>query len=179
MDGFQVAYPGVDNAWIHQGFYDAWTYDLKASVMSMTEQLIQKHAGKPILVTGHSLGAALAQIASIDIATYAKSVSSNTLIYLYDYGSPRWGNAVLMNYYESLIGYHFRLVNKHDIVPTIPATYLGTHSPFHHSWTEIWYTSTSPLNYTQCDGSGEDKKCDYFGDSVSDHLDYLGVQLDC
>ena len=148
-------------------------------IINTKQRLMQQHKGKPILITGHSLGAALAQIASMDIANYAKSIGNNALVYLYDYGSPRWGNLALIQYFESLIGYHFRLVNKHDIVPTVPAEDLGLHSKYHHSSTEVWYTSDSPLKYTQCDGSGEDRFCSYFGYSIEDHLHYLNIYEDC
>ena len=37
FDALQVAYPGVPNAWIHKGFYDAWKKELRASIMIATE----------------------------------------------------------------------------------------------------------------------------------------------
>merc|ERR1712228_565363 len=175
FDVLQTAYPNVSNAWVHKGFYDAWKKELFPSVMSATKYLMEQHNGKPILITGHSLGAAIAQIAAMDIANYANSVDNDALIYLYDYGSPRWGNLALIEHFEGLIGYHYRVVNKHDIVPTVPAEDLGLHSKYHHSGTEVWYTNDSPLQYTECDGSGEDKKCNYFGYSAEDHLHYLNI----
>merc|ERR1711994_1213542 len=42
----------------------------------------------------------------------------------------------------------------------------------------IWYTSTDPLTYRQCDGSGEDFSCSHVGDSIHDHLNYLGLYED-
>ena len=140
---------------------------------------MDEHKGKPILITGHSLGAALAQLCAMDISNYAKENNNGGLIYLYSYGSPRWGNMVMINYFEGLIGYHFRLVNEKDVVPTVPYEDMGDHSKYHHSWTEIWYTKDNPLTYKQCDGSGEDKKCSYIGYSIEDHLNYLNIHESC
>ena len=35
------------------------------------------------------------------------------------------------------------------------------------------------MEYTQCDGSGEDSDCDYIGYSVDDHLWYMDIYEDC
>ena len=122
----------------------------------------------------------MAQLCALDIAKYVQLFEESTsLIYLYTYGSPRWCNAVMADYFESLIAYHFRVVNEKDVVPTVPLRSEGTHSPYHHTWREIWYTKDNPLNYTECDGSGEDKQCAYFGDSVEDHLNYLDIKESC
>eukprot|EP01084_Bolivina_argentea_P153151 267054_1 len=175
----QVTYPGIPDGYVHQGYYDSWMKDLKPSVMKAATTLMDSHRHAPVLLTGHSLGAAVAQLAAIDIANYATNTSNDALIYSYNFGSPRWGNLVMAKYFESLVGYHFRLTNQHDPVPTLPYKHMGDYAEYHHSWTEIWYTSDDPLTYQQCDGSGEDPGCFYVGDDPNDHLHYLGVYESC
>ncbi len=109
-------------------------------------------------------------------------MSSSATITSYNYGSPRWGNQVLINYYANKVKTNWRLVNINDIVPTVPPKEKdtpGVTSPYHHTWTEIHYTSDSPLKYTQCNGSGEDAKCDYLVPSAEDHLHYLNINCCC
>ena len=135
------------------------------------------HKGKPVLLTGHSLGGALAQIASIDIANYAQSSGNNAMVYLYDFGAPRWGNLKMIKYFEECIGrnegYQYRIVNKADPVPKLPTRH--SFQGWHHAGTEIHYTSIDPLKYIQCDGSGEDSRCRYHLIRIPDHTEYLGV----
>eukprot|EP00488_Nonionellina_sp_1-RS-2012_P003018 TRINITY_DN6121_c0_g1_i1.p1 TRINITY_DN6121_c0_g1~~TRINITY_DN6121_c0_g1_i1.p1 ORF type:complete len:116 (+),score=36.32 TRINITY_DN6121_c0_g1_i1:30-350(+) len=106
--------------------------------MEAATALMDEYKHYPILITGHSLGAAVAQMASLDVAQYAKNTSNDALIYIYDYGSPRWGNVVMANYFDSVIGYHFRLVNEKDIIPTLPYEDMGDYAKYHHTSTQIW-----------------------------------------
>merc|ERR1711997_1069698 len=50
---------------------------------------------------------------------------------------------------------------------------------YYHTSIEVWYSSTDPLAYQQCDGSGEDWACYYVGYSIDDHLNYFGLYEDC
>ena len=172
---FQKPYPGVEGAYVHDGFYDAYGDLYKKGVGSDYLALIKKYPGKKTLSTGHSLGAALSQIAALNF-----SAMGGGEIETWTYGSPRWGNQPLINYFATKIPINWRLVNLHDIVPTVPPEKgPGITSPYHHTWTEIWYTSDSPLKYKQCNGSGEDKSCDYVVPSAEDHLEYLDIHESC
>ena len=178
LDATQVSYPNVSGGYVHEGFYDAWK-ELKPSIMSATKTLMEQNQGIPILVTGHSLGAALAQLCAIDVANLDNQLSNSSLIYLYTYGSPRWGNNVMTDHFDNVTGYHFRLMNDKDIVPTVPYQEQGTYDLYVHTSRGIWYTSSCPLEYTQCDGSGEDESCSYIGDSLEDHVHYLAIHENC
>jgi len=169
-----VSYPWVMDGQVHQGFYDAWGH-LSPQVMEATTELMSKLNGYTILVTGHSLGAAVAQLAALNFSRYAESMNNNVSITVYTYGSPRWADPAVADYYGSMIKTNWRLVNEHDIVPTVPPESFG----FHHTWTEIWYTSDVPLKFEQCNGSGEDPACKYLITSAEDHLWYLDLYEDC
>merc|ERR1712053_49213 len=90
-------------------------------------------------------------------------------------GQPRWCNKNLALYFNKIIDSNWRIVNEHDSVPTIPYESIG----YFHTSIEVWYSSTDPLTYQQCDGSGEDWGCYYVGYSVEDHLNYFGLYEDC
>jgi len=173
LDALVVDYPGVSGGLVHKGFYNAWQR-LSVRVMPSAQALIDKHNTSQIMVTGHSLGAAVAQMASLDILSYAMQVSSGYR-FVETYGSPRWCNEVMVNYFVGLVDVHWRVVNMHDIVPTVPPE----SKDYHHTPIMVWYTTDSPLVYTICNQNGEDPFCKYIGDSVYDHLHYMDLEEDC
>ena len=65
----------------------------------------------PITVIGHSLGGALATLASIRLQ------SMGYIPTVYSFGSPRVGNTTFAKAYKIL---HYRWVNKVDLIPHIP-----------------------------------------------------------
>jgi pimeloyl-ACP methyl ester carboxylesterase len=76
---------------------------------------------RPIFVTGHSLGAALAQLAAIRLAANGQTVAA-----VYLYGSPRVGDADFVAAYNKLLERQTYLhINHTDIVATIPPGWLG------------------------------------------------------
>lgn len=177
FDIIKVPYPGVSGGEVHQGFYTAWK-ELKAGVMNATTILMDKYNNTetPLLITGHSLGAAIAQLAAIDLRGYANSTGNDCEINLYTYGSPRWGNLIMANYFSYQIDENWRVVNHHDVVPTVPFEKSG----YHHTWTEVWYTEYKPdLKYKICNDSGEDSSCSYIERSAEDHLWYLDIYESC
>lgn len=82
-----------------------------------------------ILVTGHSLGAALAVLSALDIA---KNIPPNIVPELYTFAGPRTGNPTFANIFNGVIGTCYRVVNKLeivplDIVPNVPLPPLYQH----------------------------------------------------
>jgi len=153
---------------------------------------MKKHPNKKILVTGHSLGAAMAQYCAMEVVRYAKEVKYGEKmkshgVYVYTFGSPRWANKEMANYFNTLIDTHYRVVHKKDVVPVLPPRYWSGYlhlgpTGYIHTGTEIWYTHDNPLKYIQCDGSGYDKKCVsgasgmlHMKTGVEDHLTYIGI----
>jgi type II secretory pathway pseudopilin PulG len=165
--GKSAPYPNVTGATVHSGFLTA--YDVvRTQVRNAVEAQLKAIKATRVIFTGHSLGAALATLALVDIAPTI-SVPS----FLYNYGSPRVGNLQFMTYYQSLVSTSYRIVNRADIVPHVPTVSMG----FHHVAQEVWWNTVT--HYKICDNSGEDKTC---SDSVlipniQDHLDYLGINL--
>jgi hypothetical protein len=115
-------YLGRPNADAHEGFVDA-----AAAVWSEVEDAIQRtmNEGRPLFVSGHSLGAAIA-LATVDRAHMEKKLNAAQV---FVFGSPRVGRADFVSRYNDAFGSTtYRLVYGRDIIPTVPPTELQ----FHH-----------------------------------------------
>ncbi|MCB9284603.1 MAG: lipase family protein [Lewinellaceae bacterium] len=102
---------------VHRGFQGAldsvWS-QLKAAVDSLGPN-------KKLFICGHSLGAALAELAAHRFALGGYPVAG-----VYVYGSPRVGNRDFMDAYNELLeDKTFLHINNKDIVATIPPRILG------------------------------------------------------
>jgi hypothetical protein len=76
---------------------------------------------KPLFVAGHSLGAALAQLAALRIAGHGEAVAG-----VYVYGSPRVGDADFRASYDAALrGQTFLHVNHEDAVTAVPPRWVG------------------------------------------------------
>jgi len=78
---------------------------------------------KNILITGHSLGGALATLSAV----YIKSKYPALNVTVYTYASPRVGNNAFYNYYTQLglDKSSFRFFSSNDVVPTLPPQLFG------------------------------------------------------
>lgn len=155
--------PGCE---VHHGFL--MSYESLSAAMLAEVKILQP---KTVITTGHSLGAAMAALASVDL------ISQNYNVVSYTMGQPRVGNPAFATAFDNTIGpvENYRLVHYKDIVPHLPTEFMG----FHHVATEVWYNEASS-SFKVCNGSGEDPSCSDsldFPISVSDHLDYLNVHL--
>jgi len=160
------------NAGVHHGFNDAWE-DLKSDVMSAINNIRATHSTTNVQITGHSLGAAMAINAAMDIKlNYGLDTS------VVDFGRPRSGDTGFAQALVSEGISTFRVTHHHDVVPHAPPEALG----FYHSVREVYFADTSSSNYVVCDGSGEDSSCSnscspFSCTSVDDHLLYMGVTM--
>ena len=101
---------------VHAGFWEAWQ-SIRRAVVSKLLTLSQK----PIFITGHSLGGALAELCAIDLQG-----GFTTLHSVYTFGQPRVGNKEFKRYaMRELSGMSFRVVNECDPVPFLPGLLIG------------------------------------------------------
>jgi triacylglycerol lipase len=102
---------------VHDGFKQA--YDLIGDqIFADINAKLPPHLG--VYVTGHSFGAAIAQIASA-------ALERDTLAACYTFGAPRVGDIA----FDSLVLCpHYRIVNGWDLVSTMPPPFL---TPFRHN----------------------------------------------
>lgn len=107
-----------------------------------------------LIVTGHSLGSALATL-SIP-ALIAAGVPSSALMN-YPQASPMVGNPAFVSYYNGLNASTYRLVNSYDTVPTLPGASRG--------YAHVGVAATFGADYGTTDKSGN------FKPSVPDNHD--------
>jgi hypothetical protein len=109
--------PDVTN--IHSGFHKAAN-----AVMDKIDAAIDlsKQRGKPLFITGHSLGAAIAILA----ARHAVEDRNHAPRAIYGYGTPRPGGATFQTAYNNILGdVTYRLVHGRDLVARVPMSFLG------------------------------------------------------
>jgi len=102
-------YQDAKGAKIHDGFYRAFQC-VENEIKSVCEGLKEYS----LYVTGHSLGGAIALIAT-------RALNSDNLAACYTYGSPKVGNEEFDDDIKPPI---YRIVNAYDIVPFSPPTYI-------------------------------------------------------
>jgi subtilisin family serine protease/pimeloyl-ACP methyl ester carboxylesterase len=100
---------------VHSGFLAGYLL-ARAEIAAALQQA--GAADKPLFITGHSLGGALAAIfAAEDWETF--NVSG-----IYTFGQPRTGKAGFRSFIDSKYPYrYFRFVNDDDVVPRVPPGY--------------------------------------------------------
>lgn len=106
------SFPGIPGR-VHTGFKNV----LDKSWNQLLD-LIKKHSliGKPIFLTGHSMGGASAVIAATRLASAGYPIDA-----IYTYSSPRIGDETYAQYVSQLFPSRiYRFVNSEEIVPRLP-----------------------------------------------------------
>ena len=114
-------FPECDGCFLHKGFitsYDSIAVPLFVAV----GQLRAQYNTSKIMVTGHSLGGALAQLAALDLTIHDRFAPLSPI--LYTFGSPRIGNNNFQLYMQTKI-FGWRVVNQHDLVPQVSDAGIG------------------------------------------------------
>uniref|UniRef100_A0A915ECP1 Fungal lipase-like domain-containing protein n=1 Tax=Ditylenchus dipsaci TaxID=166011 RepID=A0A915ECP1_9BILA len=153
------------------------------------------HPKARFLFTGHSLGGALASLASSLFAYENKDLIGPDSIFLITYGQPRVGNMDYAEGHDLLVPNSWRIIHRYDLVAHLPYCYerllshkcasLYNHGPWHHG-TEIWYpdgmNNTDSL-FKICQGLplNEDDSCSngyYVHYGTTDHFRYFEKDVD-
>eukprot|EP01083_Nonionella_stella_P190648 706020_1 len=177
LDVAQTHYPLPESylaseSYIHTGFLGAWKDMMVLGLNSSLQSILADYPHSAILLTGHSTSAAVAQIAALEL----KRSHSVGAIHIITFGSPRWCTKSVANYFDDIMNSSWRIVNKNDIVPSIPYMKMGDYG-YYHTSTQIHYTGND--SYTKCNGTAEGESCGHIGYSVSDHMSYFGLYRDC
>jgi len=162
-----VPYKKYPTAKVHSGFWTAYT-SIRTEIYSLIKG---QECLDSINVVGHSLGGALATIASLDLVEElgVKGVSMITL------GAPRVGNIEYAQLYDSRVDEYYRLTHARDPIVHLPYRLMG----FSHIGHEIYYPDNS-LEYIECI-EGENPRC---SNSVArdrlnftDHGYYMNIKV--
>ncbi|KAG9146806.1 hypothetical protein Leryth_005128 [Lithospermum erythrorhizon] len=94
------------------------------AVKSKLKILLEEHKNAKVVVTGHSLGGALAILFPVVLVLHEETAVLQRLSGVYTYGQPRVGNRQLGQYMEAHIDQpvtkYFRVVYCNDLVPRLP-----------------------------------------------------------
>jgi predicted lipase len=143
---------GCAGCMVHQGFQQQWT-SVASDVVSQVQSALQVNPEYTIVITGHSLGGALATMAAPTLeAAFPGKVTA------YSLASPRVGNPAFAAFVEAAVpqGKLFRLTHTDDTVPQDLTPAEG----FAHHGVEYWQSAdpAAKENMVMCDG-GEDQAC--------------------
>lgn len=177
LDFTKVSYPSCSGCEVHKGFYEVYL-SMCTGMLADVQTLMNANPGAKIHVTGHSLGAAVAVHAAVDMLAKISGVGA---LELYTFGEPRVGNPTFAAWVPTVLpqGKQFRVTHEADPVPHVPPEVFG----FLHAPHELWYDNDGSTSWKDCQDSptAEDDSC---SDStipidIDDHLLYLGLCTEC
>ena len=102
-----------------------------------------------IKVTGHSLGAAVAQLTGMTL------IKQGLNVHMINFGQPRVGDTNYANFSNSIFATQLRITHNQDPVVRIPAPVAGY--LYRHTRFEIFEDAAG--NVKKCNLSGEDMTC--------------------
>ena len=161
---------------------------VKASV----RDLVNSTTDYNILVTGHSLGGALASLTAA--ALVHDGILESDKLSLYTLGMPRVGDTEYADIHDRLVGNNWRVVNYLDIVAHLPPCNLvlgkecaDSSSHQHHSKEVFYKGTTMAVNsmFTVCE-TREDPNCSnsiigqcwpHFHTCIGYHTEYFQIQV--
>jgi predicted lipase len=158
------------NCEVHEGFYNAEQRVID-DIIHEVGKLKAKFPEYAVKVTGHSLGAALAQITSMDLFKVGYNVT------VYNFGQPRTGDKKYAEFATERVQ-TFRVVHDRDVVPHLPFT---IEMEFYHVCQEQFEDAAG--NVRSCLNGCEDPTCadqyQFIETNGDDHVVYLGLNMVC
>jgi len=157
---------------VERGMYSVYA-SLRTDVLFTLNNMVSKYGTRRLLITGHSLGGAIATLTAFDLLYSKAPFLVSDLI---TFGSPRVGNDRFAQYFDEFDVRITRVTHYYDMVPHVPEMFLG----YEHVRGEVWFNEPSSA-FMECTG-GEDPDCSNYCSpvhctSISDHLLYLNVAM--
>ena len=164
-----------------QGYFKNANDLLYDCVSSTVRDLVTKYPEYTVRLTGHSLGGAIASVASARFVS--EKITRKDKMSLYTFGMPKVGDRAYALAHNKLVNNSWRVVHRNDPVPHYPTIPLLPGSPFHHR-TEVYYPNKIMLptdsNYVVCTQNSDARGCgsDFsFPGSKDDHVKYFNIQV--
>lgn len=101
---------------VHKGF--ATAYGAVGPELLATVKRLQSEHRRPVFLTGHSLGGALATVCSLDL--HMRLGMTRREIFVSTFGAPRVGNRSFQRIYDDNVPIHWRIVVGPDVVAKLP-----------------------------------------------------------
>lgn len=97
----------------HKGFWTSWT-EARKSVLDAIKTSCKTNPDYALVLTGHSLGGAIASLAAAELRKSGYSAA------LYTYGAPRFASSRLSDFISGQTGGNYRITHYNDPVPRLP-----------------------------------------------------------
>lgn len=120
---------------VHEGFYEQFI-----SLVDHIQSYVNDTTTKQIIFTGHSLGGALATIASLYFSIHHPTI--RTKIYCVTFGSPRVGTKKFKKIYNKHVINSYRFVNHNDPIPKLPPKIMS----FSHVHSATYFNNNKSKN---------------------------------
>ncbi|KJZ72704.1 hypothetical protein HIM_07896 [Hirsutella minnesotensis 3608] len=174
IEMFQIDYnsPGIsgcNGCKVHKGFLTSWNSIANQVIDSVKSELAAVGGAYRVTATGHSLGGAVAALASLSL------IGSGVPATVYTYGQPRVGNKPFADFLDRQVPQFVRITHANDGVPQIPYMEMG----YHHNSGEYHQADDRPESVVQCEGQ-EPQACINAPENAilginEAHLSYMGV----
>ena len=129
---WNVAGHGLISNAVHSGFANAYLAARDQILVAVANENQSIHQGTRVFITGHSLGGALATIASIDLVDDLMGLGyERDEVVTYTYAAPRSMSLEMVNLHASLAPNSFAVASPNDPVPHVPSA-IGTSNPYSH-----------------------------------------------
>jgi len=173
-----TGWPQCGNCRVHSGFLKEYNSLRVCVIETLTNLGFGPNSGDSSVIrtTGHSLGAALNNLAMIDLSSQGWYIEES-----YDFGKPRTGDSDFAATHDSLLGDRtFRVTHDRDPVPQLPPATLIVDWHFQHVEPEIYYPGKVSKGYEECFTADTNCIEQYWylaidALNINDHLDYMGV----
>lgn len=120
LDALKKSFPCSGCA-VHAGFHARFDEIVSEGVTSVQSAMDEQV--RPLYITGHSAGGAIASLFAVHLALFEPSLKIEGV---YTFGSPRVGNEAFVKKADALLGTKwFRIVNQYDAVQILPPTLMG------------------------------------------------------
>jgi hypothetical protein len=112
---------GTDD-WTEDGFTSVYLSlsigraNNSATAKNAIRDLVMSGQARAVTIAGHSLGAALATLLTLDVALNGDFPNP----VLYSYGCPRVGDHLFAHRFNESVAVSYRVVNKQDLIPQLP-----------------------------------------------------------
>ncbi|KAI0731001.1 lipase [Earliella scabrosa] len=172
-------FPGLSSVIeAHRGFATAHSRSAPA-ILQAVQRAITTFGTRNVLLTGHSLGGAIALLHSVYLPLH---ISGLKITYV-GYGLPRVGNQAFAKYIDAhaAIASVTHVNNKEDLVPILPGRFLGYHHPsgeIHIQDSGAWLACPGQDN-TNAQCTVGDVKNIFEGDTGDHDGPYNGVEMGC
>ncbi len=105
---------------VHTGFFQAY-FPIRDRLFETVRKLL-KNKPRPVYITGHSLGGALAVMATAELANDEEAEVRDSIAACYTFGCPKAGDRTFDQYVKVPL---YRITNGFDVVPGVPPIFSG------------------------------------------------------